>query len=177
MNRRRFIGCAAAVATPLVACGGSEDMGQEFTLQQSPIRKQSGINTPVRTYGEGSWTPNTGGTATYNIQWGRWTRIGERVFIDCYLSVNVRGTGAAATILGLPFPATNTPNSIERFTLSVQANNIPTAIVSIIGIITQGSSQIELLSRTGANIDDAANTILGDSSVVNVSGSYITASE
>ena len=66
-------------------------------------------------YEEGIWTPSWGSTTgsftsvTYDIQSGRYTKIGNRVFIDCRLrsSATVIGTaGGALLVTGLPFTCT-----------------------------------------------------------------------
>ena len=62
-------------------------------------------------YEEGTWTPNVGGNATYNYQYGIYTKIGRHVFIRGDISVNALGTGSANTLSGLPFSGNyqNTP--------------------------------------------------------------------
>ncbi len=53
-------------------------------------------------YIEGTWTPSLGGTATYAVQVGRYTRIGRQVTAFFRLNVSTLGTGSATTISGLP---------------------------------------------------------------------------
>jgi len=59
-------------------------------------------------YEEGTWTPiiagtSTAGTATYTIQQGVYTKIGDIVYIHAYIGWN-SGTGSGnLTITGLPF--------------------------------------------------------------------------
>lgn len=63
----------------------------------------------------GTWTPIVGGTATYrDSNGGRYTKIGNKVFIEGHLSIDDIGTGNNATILGLPFAQTSIspPSSI-----------------------------------------------------------------
>ena len=54
-------------------------------------------------YEEGTWTPTLGGTATYTIQTGRYTKIGALVHVSINLVVNSIGTGSTNTVYGLPF--------------------------------------------------------------------------
>ena len=56
-------------------------------------------------YEEGTWTPSVGGTATYTLQSGRYTKIGRCVFVSGQILINVIGTGSVSTISGLPFAA------------------------------------------------------------------------
>ena len=146
-------------------------MAQEFALQPSPIRTQHGINTPVPNYASGTWAPST--NATDEVNYGTWTKIGNRVFIDCIVSVVTIGTGLTATINGLPFPAATYAGGITLFTLAARVNGSSTAIVSVIGVVASGSSAIALFSRTIASNDDTANAIFMDGAVVQVAGSYL----
>ena len=54
-------------------------------------------------YEEGTWTPSIGGTATYLLQSGTYTKIGRLVSISAVLQINVIGTGSVNTISGVPF--------------------------------------------------------------------------
>lgn len=54
-------------------------------------------------YEEGTWTPNVGGTATYNNQDGSYIKIGQLVYVHCFLSINTIGTGSTTVVSGLPF--------------------------------------------------------------------------
>jgi hypothetical protein len=67
-------------------------------------------------YEEGTWTPvvagsTTAGTASYSAAVGRYTKIGNRVFIQCYVDWS-SGTGTGSLwITGLPFTAANITNT------------------------------------------------------------------
>jgi hypothetical protein len=77
-----------------------------FPATQNP---SAGANT-LDDYEEGTWTPNIGGNATYLNQFGRYVKIGNKVFVEGFVEVNVLGTGLRGDILGLPFTSnTNTP--------------------------------------------------------------------
>ncbi len=56
-------------------------------------------------YEEGTWTPSLGGTATYTVQTGNYTKIGNTVTVDGHLTVNSIGSGSTGIISGLPFAA------------------------------------------------------------------------
>ena len=64
-------------------------------------------------YEEGTWTPNIGGTATYNIQWGYYVKVGAMVHCWGGLRPNSMGTGNARQIRGLPFTALDSPSSTQ----------------------------------------------------------------
>ena len=172
MNRREF--CLGALAVTAGCGAGEQEMAQEYTIQQSPVRTQHGINTAVRTYAEGLWTPSLGGTATYTRQLGYWTRIGNRIFIDANITVNTIGTGSTSIISGLPFTAFKDPDTSQSFPMVVQVGNAATSIVSVIAIAAGGSTSLQLRSRTIADIDDQANAIFQNGATAFISGVYIT---
>jgi hypothetical protein len=62
-------------------------------------------------YEEGTWSPNIGGTATYDIQWGYYIKIGKSVQCWGGLRPDSMGTGNAKQIQNLPFTAINSPGT------------------------------------------------------------------
>jgi hypothetical protein len=60
-------------------------------------------------YEEGVWTPVLSGatTTTYTSQIGRYTKIGELVYLFFDIDINSVGDGAATTVVGLPFAPYN----------------------------------------------------------------------
>lgn len=91
---------------------GTSGNGIDF----SATANASGMSSEVLDdYEEGTWTPAWGSTTgsftsvTYATQSGRYTKIGNRVFIDCQLrsSATTIGTaGGALLVTGLPFTCT-----------------------------------------------------------------------
>jgi hypothetical protein len=83
---------------------GTSGKGIDFSATSG-----SGTSELLADYEEGTWTPTvaTGITSpTYATQTGTYTKIGNTVFLRCYLSVNGgTTTGGALTIGGLPFTA------------------------------------------------------------------------
>ena len=71
----------------------------------------TGTSELLADYEEGTWTPSVGGNATYTIQEGYYVKVGNLVYVQCQLILNVLGTGSATTIDGLPFTALNPSNS------------------------------------------------------------------
>ncbi|MDE2101032.1 MAG: hypothetical protein KGL39_27545 [Patescibacteria group bacterium] len=51
----------------------------------------------------GTWTPSVGGTATYTLQNGSYTIVGNVVTASFDIQINTIGTGSTSTISGLPF--------------------------------------------------------------------------
>jgi hypothetical protein len=79
----------------------SSGFGVAFPATQSA---SSNANT-LDDYEEGTWTPSLGGTATYNVQTGAYTKIGNVVSITGSIRTTSLGTGSTNTLTGLPFTA------------------------------------------------------------------------
>jgi hypothetical protein len=126
-------------------------------------------------YEEGSWTPTvigstSAGTATYSIQVGTYTRIGNKVFITCKVVYSsFTGTGnmdisglpvACKTLTGLQFAMSSWCDG-----LSLSANNFLTPIIN------SAATKIELQqSPTGGG---STNYVPVDAAAyINVSGFY-----
>lgn len=116
-------------------------------------------------YKEGTWTPSVGGTATYVIQEGYYTKIGRMVHVRGLMQINLIGTGNTVNISGLPFASgVATP-------LAVSADaNLAAAAVSV-SAIAAGSS-VQIRHRTAASTGDTNNPILGNGSYIAFSGCY-----
>ena len=79
--------------------------------------------TALSYYGEGTWTPSLGGSATYTTQTGIYTRVGRLINCQCDLNVNAIGTGSTSTISGLPFTVNGTASG-QVGTFSTLATNV-----------------------------------------------------
>jgi len=108
----------------LVLAGGSttaNGIGITFPATQSA---SSNANT-LDDYEEGTWTPTLGGTATYSVQSGRYTKIGGLVHVSINLVVNSIGSGSTNTVYGLPFtPVGNTQAGCTNWFNSIASNQI-----------------------------------------------------
>jgi hypothetical protein len=127
----------------------------------------SDVNT-LDDYEEGTFTPVTSPPATsYTVQGGDNTKIGDRVYFNISLVINLIGSGGTTTIGGLPFTiGGNTHISAVRATTSA------TSIVSITARLPASGNVINLRSRTAASASDGSNAIFQDSTTVEVSGFY-----
>jgi len=94
-------------------------------------------------YEEGTWTPSLGGTTTYTVQNGRYTRIGRVVYYEFQLSILLILTGSTTTISGLPFTAAN--NSAYGG-YAIYYDTIASNVSQIVGYI--GTTSINLVSTT-----------------------------
>jgi hypothetical protein len=91
----------------VVLGGGTVDasgIGIAFPAAQSASTDANTLDD----YEEGTWTPIIVGTApvgtgTYTFQGGRYTKIGNRVFVEGYISWSAHTGGGTMSISGLPF--------------------------------------------------------------------------
>lgn len=87
----------------------------------------TGVND-LDSYEEGTWEPaltddsfNTSEGQTYSVQFGRYTKIGDKVFINMRMTMTGLGTlttGDAVRIAGLPFTPNTTANNVFALTVS-----------------------------------------------------------
>ena len=75
-------------------------------------------------YEEGTWTPSLGGTTTYSVLQGRFTRIGRMVFIWFDIRVTLIGTGSQSTVTGLPYSAASTGSLNIAFFTNLLTNAV-----------------------------------------------------
>jgi hypothetical protein len=131
----------------LVLTGGTaaaSGVGVTFPATQSASSDANCLDD----YEEGTWTPSIGGTAVYTAQDGRYTKIGNFVKIRFLLSVNVKGTGSATTITGIPFAPSAASPTITGGVVCYATNLAISA--NILGIYCQNSGNIYFFTRDGA---------------------------
>jgi hypothetical protein len=116
-------------------------------------------------YEEGTWTPSIGGDATYTTQTGRYTKVGRVVYFFCDITINIKGTGSASAISGLPFTAVgNNPCFVGYF------SGIGASVVSISPFL--GVTTINMYGLTAAGTTASGLNLLGDGARLMVSGFY-----
>lgn len=121
-------------------------------------------------YEEGTWTPNIGGTATYSLQAGYYTKIGRTVFIYGRIDINVIGTGSSTVLGGLPFTVNN---SFGHFSIGYFAGLV-SAVTFISGYFVAGSGTIQFITTASSVVTctNAAN-VFTSGTVLIFGGHYI----
>ena len=129
------------------ATASASGSGISFPATQSA---SSDANT-LDDYEEGTWTPSLGGNTTYVAQVGAYTKIGRFVLATFEVNVSSIGTGAAASISGLPFTSFSTPtngmggmvgyftggaNSVVMITLRLDLSSTTIGVASIASAAT-----------------------------------------
>lgn len=112
-------------------------------------------------YATGTFTPTavgslTAGVGNYTKQIGRWTRIGNRVFVQVNITWTSHSGSGNLTITGLPFPSVNIPD-VNHFSNGYFFNGLLTSFpqyliqpnASVINIVTTGSL-LNLLALSGS---------------------------
>jgi hypothetical protein len=152
----------------VILAGGSTSatgVGITFPATQSA---SSDVNT-LDDYEEGTFTPTiTGtspaGTATYTNQIGKYTKIGDRVLVNVYLSWSGGTGGGQMNISGLPFASDN------QITLASYNANIAMTAGHVMQTITN-STLININSVPSGGGSDA-NVPYDASGLLIIGGSY-----
>ena len=121
-------------------------------------------------YEEGTWTPTLGGTATYTVQTGTYTKIGRLVYVSVMLTVSSIGTGATKEIQGLPFSINGSNNDIGPAVGYV--NNAANSYVSIGAAAYINSIIIE--ARTAASTGSSGSPVFQNGTAVRLTMTYFT---
>lgn len=129
----------------------------------------TGTSELLNDYEEGTWTPVIGGDATYLQQIGYYTKIGRLVTVNFLLQVNVKGTGSAAAISGLPYATANVGGRSSG-SLGYWASTAIN-VISIIPTIPQAGGSALIFSTSAA-----ASTSNTDSAAVIGNGTYLMGS-
>ena len=122
-------------------------------------------------YEEGTWAPTLGGNTTYTKQLGRYTKIGNKVFIECTLLINAINTPAVlGDILGLPF----TSNASEpQGTVSIGYwEQAVGALVYLSATIGQAGTAVNLRGTGSAAAGLGAVTFFKSGTVIYFTGQY-----
>lgn len=120
---------------------------------------------------EGTWVPSVGGTATYSIQQGRYTKVGNVVTVSCLMQINVIGTGSAIAISGLPFAVL--ANTV--FIAPIMFASLAISVVTLVAHVGAGLTSIQMRSLTAAGTGlSNTNAVIGTSTSIFFSGSYLT---
>jgi hypothetical protein len=124
--------------------------GQGIDFSATP---GTGTSELLDDYEKGTWTPAIGvgiTSPTYATQTGTYTKIGDTVFFQCYLSVNggTRNSGGL-TISGLPFVASGVGGSASFAYVGGGAQTaLATIALPILNVSYSGSATTVYFYRT-----------------------------
>lgn len=144
----------------LIDSNGNVGLGLMPTAGKGCLQLISGINFPATQvtstdantlddYEEGTWTPSiigttTTGTATYSIQAGRYTKIGNLVTVQLYIAWQDHSGAGAMRVSNLPFQASNESNVFSAVSIGYFHNVAMSAGNVFNGYVINGSQVISL---------------------------------
>jgi hypothetical protein len=173
-------GTMATLTTPsfatTIGVGGAtasaSGSGITFPATQSD---SSNVNT-LDDYEEGTWTPTLGGTATYTLQHGNYTKVGNLVTVRGHITVNVIGTGSTYQISGLPFNSSNitagNPNASGSISFFVSLSSSP---VYISMFVNTNATTLNITGTTAAGpTGNATLGVFGNSARLDLTVTYFT---
>lgn len=126
-------------------------------------------STTLDWYEEGTFTPtitgaSSAGTGTYTSQIGKYTRIGNRVLFQIFITVTSHSGTGFIKFSGLPFTANSQANNYVAVTIADPNSLTFSGFLS--AYITNGTSQITLssatsgITSTGVNMDASFSIML-----------------
>jgi hypothetical protein len=130
-------------------------------------------------YEEGTFTPtmkgqSADGTITYVSNLGRFTRIGNRVYIQLWVDINASsGASGQAMIYGLPYTVVNVADALQSVAIG-RSNGLSMAGANqtLGGVINRNTSHIEL--RSWDTTDGMSDFPIGEfgTGAIAISGFY-----
>ena len=151
---------------------GTAGKGIDFSVTSSG----SGTMTSelLSDYEEGTWTPSLGGTATYSVQSGNYTKIGRLVNIRCNIEVLLILTGSTSQISGLPFTtATTTTGNPPASGVVGYFGSLAVSPVYISTIAVSGGTTINVSGLTAAGATASAGLgVFGNSARIDFTMTY-----
>jgi len=138
-------------------------------LQFPATQNASADANTLDDYEEGTFTNSLGGTDTFTVNIGTYTKVGRLISIQGSVTVNVIGTGSATVLSGFPF----TNGASHSLPIAIgPSDTLATAVVSVVGVIQASSTNMLMRSRTAANAADASNNIFQNGASLNFNGCY-----
>lgn len=141
---------------------GTSGKGIDFSATANPGGMSSEL---FADYEEGTWTPTiagvtTPGTQTYIWQRGTYTKVGNRVFGEFAIIINVKDATTAGLLIvdGLPFVA-NSNTGIPIGAISLVSNcTFSAGYTYVSGSIENGASRINLTQHGSAALNNLQAT-------------------
>lgn len=149
-----------------VAMTGTLDLGTPGKLKFPAAQSASADANTLDDYEEGSFTPTIissgGGTPTYNLQMGRYIKIGRLVVVQFGVSLTATGTLAAGslTIGGLPFTASNTANLFSI--TAVQWAALNTNWVNVVTVVLPNTTTALVRGANAAGVNNVTALTVAD---------------
>jgi hypothetical protein len=171
-----FVDGGASV-TSLVVSGNASNNSLNTVMGG---RFGNSINSNTNTldwYQEGTWTPSLefDGAATgitYTARTASYTRIGNRVYFDCYFLLSNKGSATgAATISGLPFTQSNAYPFTYSVSVQTMASGLGDANIDA-GVNSSDYNEIRLYKQSGGSRTNMTEADFENATNIIVTGAY-----
>jgi hypothetical protein len=130
---------------------GTSGKGIDFSATSG-----TGTSELLADYEEGTWTPNLGGSTTYSVQVGYYTKVGRQVTVQGVLQVDALNTPTNAGIIqGLPFTSNSATNFYQTASVGYW-DQVNTPVSFIAGYINPNTSTIYLTNAITATATTGA---------------------
>jgi hypothetical protein len=170
-------------AMAINSSGGLQTLNTISVGNATPSTSGAGITFPATQsastnantlddYEEGTWTPNVGGTATYSVQTGAYTKIGRLVLVTCEMTITLIGTGSTTFISGLPFSVAS-PNQCHGAV--GYFSGLATNVIALTCTPANATSFIAFnMMAASGNTTTSNPAIFGNSARIQCSAVYMT---
>ena len=128
-------------------------------------------------YEEGTWTPSVafGATLASQTNQGKYTRIGNTVFISYQLNITgLSGGTGNISVSGLPYACSQVPTYSHGNCQGNASMSLPSGAGSIMPYIENGSNSMRLLYMTNTGHADVTNTVYSTGLAFYGNGIYYT---
>jgi hypothetical protein len=136
-----------------ITLGWSSNRFKDLYLSGGVYLGGTGSANKLDDYESGNWTPTylRGGTATYVINSGRYTKVGNVVHLQCHLDIGSLGTASGdVEVIGLPFTAAN--DSVQYASISsIHGSGWAIAADNLNGLILPNTTNIWFYRNTGSS--------------------------
>jgi len=161
-----------------VDLGASSTRFKDLYLSGGAYIGGTGSANKLDDYEEGTWTPvwSASGSATYGIQVGTYTKVGNIVHASCYLFMTNKSTlSGALQLSGFPFTSENLSNNYQSGSIWINNTvngNVFDGDFNLQGYIAPNSALFNVQSLDG----DGTVAALGTSDVNNTTDLMINIS-
>ena len=151
---------------------GTAGKGIDFSADPNPAGMTSEL---LDDYEEGTFTPTiigvtTAGTGTYSAQVGRYTKVGNRVSYNIYLSWSDHTGTGNMQVSALPFTSANATNALNTQTL--WANSLALTALNYLQAYINPNTAGIVLQQYPTGGGSASNVPMDTSAAIMVSGTY-----
>jgi hypothetical protein len=167
--------------TTVTASGLADISGASAGQIKFPATQNASANAnTLDDYAEGTFTPGiTFGAAavgmTFTTQTGEYTKIGNRVFFSCTVTLSAKGSSTGAALLtGLPFTvgSSATPTFPMAFRASPMTSGVNDQTISAFVVGTTTTVRLDKFAAAAQGVTQMADTDFLANSSISISGHY-----